>query len=177
MEIDLSALEPLAATPHSPGNIAKVARDRRHAGGPGLRRELHELLVQRPDDRREDARRQAAAPERQPRRRARVAAGDGDDRGERRAGGAGRGRRAHQRMRVRVLHRHRPGAEEQCRQPPDQQPEFPRAERHAVGERLPRQPASRRRRGASPASSPTRATSARRRRRSGCRRNFTWTTR
>ena len=48
IEIDLGALEPLVAAPSQPRRRGAGARGGGHEGGPGVRRELHQLLLPRP---------------------------------------------------------------------------------------------------------------------------------
>ena len=54
IEIDLSALEPLAACPHSPDNVEARAQPCHDEGGPGVHRQLHQLQLCGSDDRGRD---------------------------------------------------------------------------------------------------------------------------
>ncbi len=140
VEIDLAALEPLIAQPHSPDNVVPV---RELAGKPVdqvcigscTNSSLEDLLL-------------VAAvladktrgPAREPGHLARLAAGDEDDRRERRAGGHGGGRRARAGAGLRALHRHGPGAAERGRDPAHLQPQLRGPHRHAGRRSLPVQP-------------------------------------
>ena len=58
VEIDLCALEPLVAAPSQPGQRGAGARGGGHAGGSGVHRQLHQLVLSGPDDRGRDPERQ-----------------------------------------------------------------------------------------------------------------------
>ena len=45
VDLDLSKLEPLAAAPHSPGNVVRVSDMKEYQGGPGNAWLLHELFL------------------------------------------------------------------------------------------------------------------------------------
>ena len=61
LEIDLSALEPLVALPHLPGNVTTVAEAGRRPGRPGLHRQLRQRDDDRPAAGRVDPRRPHAS--------------------------------------------------------------------------------------------------------------------
>ena len=148
LEIDLSALEPLVALPHLPGNVKPVSEVGPVAGRPGLHRQLRE----RDDDR-------PAAGGVDPRRPQRSSADAGDHR-SRDAGDLARGRgrgparpvRRGGRDRLdpdlrrvlRRLERHPRRGRERRR---DDEPQLPRPHGLARGGRVPRERVGRRRRG------------------------------
>ena len=72
IEIDLSALEPLVAAPHSPDAVRPVREVAGTVGAAGVRGQLHQLLLSRPGHRRRGAEGQGGASGGQPHRESRA---------------------------------------------------------------------------------------------------------
>ena len=140
MRIDLDTLEPLIRAAVQPGQHLFDQRGAGHSGQPGGGRQLHQFLVQRPDDHRRHAQGPYGAPAGEPGGQSGVAASAADDRPQRRPGGPYRRRGAHSGIRLRAVRRHGAGAVVRRRVGALVQPQFPRTVRRPQQPRVLGQP-------------------------------------